>query len=388
MSRFTSGSRPSAAGAIMSPMEAAAPSHSSKRPGANAGAAASTAFLDDFPRAAAASSASSPGRSRPGAAPDSKLLPGGRALFSDIDSLAAPGGVSAASPGAVVSAHEQIRRILVAYYICYAPERLTEVPKKIDELVAAEATAEHVLTQMKSDFGQLVPVQGEVLAVLKSSFLTRLYCYFARQNPSMMRNVPHLAQKYITAQYELMADLEVRYGPDVNPMRLYSEEDLKAKEAQSKLFAEFDDDDDDDDEPDDEHKNDASFSNAFASATFDSENNKSGSMSNNKQDAPVSFTKSFTSSAAPQGRHDDDDDEEDDADRGGLAGGGGGFGRPGQDRDGVGGTGAEELAMSRMFLDRLGIDRNKVRPPLPKFQDPAGTSRAPKQMTEEDLELL
>jgi hypothetical protein len=157
-----------------------------------------------------------------------------------LDDVCTPG-----SRWGVVPAHgDPLRHALLSFFICYAPHRLPEVPALIERHEAEADEAEeirrtdgdhipmnlggqmrHIVLRYKDEFSQ-TPAEGEVLHVVRKDERTRLLCYFASRSTtrSKMEEVDALLGKYHACMPQLWQALEARYGAEMPPFDLFSED--------------------------------------------------------------------------------------------------------------------------------------------------------------------
>lgn len=377
--------------------------------------------------------AAASGLSSPGPSASSPLLNNGEFPDDGFPTL----GFGAARIDTPIE--EQLRRLLVRFFICYAPQRLAEIPAQLERLLQSGATALQVYKRLKGEYG-CVPVEREVETIMRQSFITRLYCFFARHSPAQFRNVPYLARKYQYCQRELFVELETKYGSDQDPLKLFAPEEKSQKEDLHKLLLDDESSSDSDFEGnagpsmatmpapsygsfgsrpqvDDEQKPKRPHDDTKAS-TGNSVLVPNSSITNASM-LGSSFAGTFAGSFAGDPRlakksptargmkldDEDDDDDDDDVDgkpRGKYQHDNDDHDDDDHDDDGEyddernkenAGAGASrkgaffsQKEIQQAFL-KVGVDPSRLRQPLPRFYDPLGTA-TPYKVAAEDMEML
>jgi hypothetical protein len=116
---------------------------------------------------------------------------------------------------------DAIRATLLPFFICYAPQRLMDIPALIRRYSGEHATVRTLVARCRAEF-KMQPVEREAQLCIEKDTRTRLYCYFAYYDWSRMERVDTLAHKYRGMERELWQALERKYGPETPPYQLFT----------------------------------------------------------------------------------------------------------------------------------------------------------------------
>ena len=119
-------------------------------------------------------------------------------------------GIAPASPAVPLTPSEDLRAALIQYFVCYAPERLVEIPRL---LKANSTNPQQCKLELRREFN-LTPIEHEAALVMKHDVRTRMIVFYAHYNPLHISSVDDILDKYAGQEEEVWALLERKYGPE------------------------------------------------------------------------------------------------------------------------------------------------------------------------------
>ena len=110
------------------------------------------------------------------------------------------------------------RHLLISFFVCHCPHRLSEIPSLTKHSLDRRATIRDIVYELYQEFGGHLPEPGEVTHIMSSDFRTRLFVLYAhifregRRHPvGTQPNIEALAMQYCDVENDLLLSICRKY---------------------------------------------------------------------------------------------------------------------------------------------------------------------------------